>query len=567
MVAMKITRWRLQIVSIFVIVMLILFSCSKDSILGNDQKQVVHITLLDQEKEEVHNNYGSISTLSKIKAVNEEPLRTNGTDIKLDDDYYISAEVVLESSKAHKIERLKSNNYKVAGIIKEPIKRNIRFRLIVYDQEGNYSNDIIYEISSAGTVVPIGGEELMLDRGIYYFVAYSYNKWDIPTEDLTDSDINHNIIVSTDKYPQFMMYTSGLKKIGPKEDNSLNISFKYKFSPINLTIDATAANGYLISSIGEAKLSSTYKETYISFSSGDVSHHGEEENRLFTFEEYNRDKLSSNTLWVANNTNSGSIEINSLQVGPINWVLPIKIDNIKILSGVGYKITLRIKPTDRFETINGQAAALINGRYWMRGNLGVTSDVFDDPDPSGSFQHLIGNYYQWGKSEIRATAYTVGAAPESNEWNVIAPDGSWYSATDNGGKVIGKDPCPDGWRVPTSQEFLDLIEATTQSLADNRGTNWNPSEFNFSTAKTFRSKKNSGVILTFPSSGYFNPTSRTIASRGSHGYYWSSTESSDRRSALRMTTYSNRGDEGASVASGSVNRVYAWPVRCTQSVF
>jgi len=143
----------------------------------------------------------------------------------------------------------------------------------------------------------------------------------------------------------------------------------------------------------------------------------------------------------------------------------------------------------------------------MRHNLGADTSL----DPDVPVQAIHGNYYQWGRSDVVADASTP-PGPITG-WNTInAPNGSWSDIT-----KAATDPCPSGFRVPTSQQWNDLIN-------NNTATNVGPfvdSPTNFGSAKVWTGGENK---LTFPTAGYRESTAGILNTRGSSGYYWSSTQ-------------------------------------------
>ena len=179
-----------------------------------------------------------------------------------------------------------------------------------------------------------------------------------------------------------------------------------------------------------------------------------------------------------------------------------------------------------------------NSQAWMRHNLGV--DTIQDPDVP--VQAIHGNYYQWGMLAPVANANTPSDAIAG--WNTTsAADGSWLDA----GKTE-KDPCPSGFRVPTSTQFTNLISNTTQS---NVGTFTN-SPTNFGVAKVFTG---GGNKMTLPTAGYRDYANGTLYSRGDSGYYLSSTQNGA-TNAYYLYFFSDR----VNVTNNS--RAYGLSIRC-----
>ena len=176
-----------------------------------------------------------------------------------------------------------------------------------------------------------------------------------------------------------------------------------------------------------------------------------------------------------------------------------------------YPFTLGTSTCSRNITFSPSQTVVLPGnpQAWMRHNLGADTSL----DPDTPVQAIYGNYYQWGRPTIVADANTPAGAIAG--WNTtVAPDGSWLDAS-----KTTNDPCPSGFRVPTSQQFTNLINNNT---ASNVGT-FTDSATNFGAAKVFTG---GGNKLTFPAAGYRYFTNGTLYYRGDNGFYWSSTQNS-----------------------------------------
>jgi len=179
-----------------------------------------------------------------------------------------------------------------------------------------------------------------------------------------------------------------------------------------------------------------------------------------------------------------------------------------------------------------------NPQAWMRHNLGV--DTILDPDVP--VQAIHGNYYQWGIFAPVANANTPSDAIAG--WNTTsAADGSWLDAS-----KTEKDPCPSGFRVPTSTQFTNLISNTTQN---NVGTFTN-SPTNFGFAKVFTG---GGDKMTLPAAGTRLNTNGALSNRGDTGFYWSRTQNGA-TNAYRLVFNST------SVNVNSINRTDGYSIRC-----
>jgi uncharacterized protein (TIGR02145 family) len=85
--------------------------------------------------------------------------------------------------------------------------------------------------------------------------------------------------------------------------------------------------------------------------------------------------------------------------------------------------------------------ALINGLKWATANVDAPGTFADTPE-------AIGMLYQWNRPTAWSAADPRFSIPADMEWDITFPEGTlWEKAN---------DPCPEGWRVPTFDELLQL---------------------------------------------------------------------------------------------------------------
>jgi uncharacterized protein (TIGR02145 family) len=141
----------------------------------------------------------------------------------------------------------------------------------------------------------------------------------------------------------------------------------------------------------------------------------------------------------------------------------------------------------------------INGGYWQWGRKG--------PDAS---QWLNTNTTEFAHGPTGANAGDANAGVIAG-WNQTgAPNGAWSDAT-----KTANDPCPAGFRMPTSAQWNAVI---ANNIGSDVGTDWTDSATNYSTGRSF------GTNLMLPAAGYRSSTDGSLSNRGSDGFYWSSTQ-------------------------------------------
>ncbi|WP_170947320.1 FISUMP domain-containing protein [Pseudomonas sp. Irchel 3E19] len=194
-----------------------------------------------------------------------------------------------------------------------------------------------------------------------------------------------------------------------------------------------------------------------------------------------------------------------------NGTIPVTVTGTPIAAGTAnFSVNLGEQSCAFSITVNPVFPVVVlpgNPEAWMRHNLGA--DYSYDPDVPVKAIH--GNLYQWGRPVPVANA----DSPESIVgWNtILAPNTAWQDAI-----KTAEDPCPPGFRVPTSSQLQSLINFTSQS---NLGS-FTSSPTNFGSAKVFTG---GGHKLTFPNAGNRYYTYGTLRSRGAYADYWSSTAS------------------------------------------
>lgn len=106
------------------------------------------------------------------------------------------------------------------------------------------------------------------------------------------------------------------------------------------------------------------------------------------------------------------------------------------------------------------------------------------------------------------------------DWLMEGDNSFWNEGTEqNPIKNEAYDPCPQGWRIPTSYEFNQLLEDTTHQWATADGS---------INGVELRGKANVDHKLFFPAGGRINALDGLSYDRNIEGYYWtiSATEGS-----------------------------------------
>ena len=168
-------------------------------------------------------------------------------------------------------------------------------------------------------------------------------------------------------------------------------------------------------------------------------------------------------------------------------------------------------------TLNGHEfvdLGLPSGLLWATCNVGSTT-------PEG-----YGDYFAWGETEPKETYTWVNyrfRTSGDNYYNVQFSKyntRSGYGPIDNLTTLESADDAATanwgyGWRMPTKEEFEELIDNCTMTWTTQSGVN----------GRLFSGPNGNSIFL--PAAGYRYDSSLSLA--GSDGYYWSSSLYTDRQ--------------------------------------
>jgi len=182
----------------------------------------------------------------------------------------------------------------------------------------------------------------------------------------------------------------------------------------------------------------------------------------------------------------------------------------------------------------------------------------------------MGLLYQWGRKygqayetgTITPTAMSKSDDTEENKGKFgkyNTTDYNWFSGgVDNnlwnGGTKGAKDPCPEGWRVPTMSELDRLMGGDGTGSASLDGSGWDSTNKGYWFNGTESPEVGAGFFL--PAAGCRSYIGGSADYRGNFGLYWSSSVDDDGAWGLYFLT------GGAGMDDGS--RAGGYSVRCVQ---
>lgn len=437
--------------------------------------------------------------------------------------------------------------------VESDVESGVKYKLLVYDDNGTYVTERDYVRGQES-----GSESLLLNSGENYtFIAYSVNSQS-ENPGATFSDPGNRTLAGTslsslDGTADLMYFRKDMN-VSSGGDNYLSIIFQHKFSQIVTILDATATGETFTEA--EASFDSHFPNADVQLTDAAITRLGTASDLTVDFTGMNTDVISASNI-LNSSTTTASLSISKLTIGSTTRTDLPDIANLSITPGVSYNLKLTLEPRDGDLVYFNQFSTRLGGRVWMSHNLGADTSL--DPDQSPSVRALIGNYYQFGRPTVVATSNTGNGAISG--WNTsAAPDGSWNSGTESNPLKSSNDPCPSGFRIPTRQEFQDLID---NSNASNIGT-WtsNSSANTIGAAKVLTSKADPSVKLTFPAAGYRNASQGTLYWRGGSGLYWTISVSGN--NLTRFSTQQN--NVGISTGNGNqpnnLSKTTGFPLRC-----
>jgi uncharacterized protein (TIGR02145 family) len=148
---------------------------------------------------------------------------------------------------------------------------------------------------------------------------------------------------------------------------------------------------------------------------------------------------------------------------------------------------------------------MINGITWATRNLDVAGAFVATPGDKGKL-------YQWNNLTPHEYGSTSG-------WSTSIPTTDWQAAN---------DPCPAGWRLPTTQEFNSSLTSGPSRWVVSSADNWNVAGMWVGPDAATATAASPGQAIFLPVTGYatvaFFGGTATSQNGDTHGYYWASNQ-------------------------------------------
>lgn len=447
-----------------------------------------------------------------------------------------------------------------AAVPGAPLGSGIKFRVIAYDQgSGQYKTHQDYTVGQAAA-------PLMLDGGTAYnMVVYSYGSTTLPAISSGETtDLNSAVVNYDDNNRDFMYQNLSYTPVNAQ--NTLDITLRHKVAQITTSIISNLpGNG--ITSITNAAITPHATNATIPLASGNITGRTNVASAAIDFSFLSTESTSITAAPIFVNADTGGNNTASFSASAIVGGNPRTINLPNAFS---------ITPGDRQNfTVNfTHCGAYIAPGVWkdfMCHNLGA--DLSADPFALTISTH--GAKYQWGAKTGETGVYlsqtddiNTGTASTSQWFRTPLagpthlPNDSWSDSN-----KTDRDPCPEGYRVPTGEQLRGLMLNNVITQVGNWASTTsgnNPTNF----ISGIQVSNNGNVTLFLPTAGSRGITTGQTRDRGFGGNYWTSTLSALSVNAINLffgnqTTSDNFIDTtGPNPINRGSNRGYGFSIRC-----
>jgi uncharacterized protein (TIGR02145 family) len=237
------------------------------------------------------------------------------------------------------------------------------------------------------------------------------------------------------------------------------------------------------------------------------------------------------TIAPASGTGNGTLTVNLTQ----NTTGAPRAATITV-AGNGLSQTIAVKQLEEGSGVT------INGITWAIKNVDAADAFAANPGARGKL-------YQWDNK----TPHDYGNTSGWSSSNSTAA--AWTAAN---------DPCPDGWRVPTRDEFNNSLLSSPKRWVASSSDNWDIAGMWIGPNAATATAANPGLAIFLPVTGYATPPplfgNFTFAGQDTDGRYWLSVPASS-QNAYYFDCYSGA-ESAPSYAAGNLVKRSGHAVRC-----
>lgn len=325
--------------------------------------------------------------------------------------------------------------------VTEKMKAGVKYRVIVYDKNGNYKDTKIYTVGSEHTE-----GAFLLDGGVeYQFIAVSYGNNNVPNAPLSTVKLaaaELNAISLTPTFNNAVLYAN--VSFTPKSgSNKLNLVLKNLISEVNLRFDASSVG---IIQAATASLSGIYTSIQtLKLINGSITPGVSAQSRSFLFPVLQQSVVSASP-GIMYTGNSPAVNFKStVTIGGLEKT--ITLNGFQVVPGYKYNLNITFLPS----------GVVIGNRIWAKGNLSYANGIYvnrSSPEQTG-YDYRATDYWNYGSPELPLLP-AMNTTFQAETPTIIFPI---------------NDPCTlisgGQWRMPTLADFAALGPPT---VVDANGT-------------------------------------------------------------------------------------------------
>ncbi len=341
---------------IYITLFIIFCSCQKNDspVKAIDETYVsFNIIYEDSDDSEISAKLASNRSIANIESQIEQI-----SYISLEDNNIVEVSLLNESKASFSKSRIIQGNIgSIDGLkaVQSPIPTGIQYRIVVYNQSGDYVIEKLYKVGSENT------DLLFLPQNsTYTFIFLSYNRTDIAPPVVGSGALSSKTISSiSGDYD--LMYTKVVASL-VQGSNVLNAVFNHKFAKITVVLDATDFSSGDFSNVNTPTINPHSSTVSLNLSSGNLTYSTPSTNKSLTSSTSTTRKLTYTALVATQSTSSGSVTFGSVTFN--GKTSPLTASGLNIYPGERYTLTLKLRATH-------EAGGLI----WAPANLDYNSNT------------------------------------------------------------------------------------------------------------------------------------------------------------------------------------------------